>query len=234
VSFASAIPDERITAYFYIPKRATPPYQAVLYANPGMAMRLPTPENSEERIFEFIVKSGRAFLHPALKGFYQRRYAAPPAGPNDSRDRLVAESKEFRRCIDYLASRADVDRERLGVFGMSRGATVVPILAVGEDRLRSAVLFSVGLTAKRLSRPEADPFNFLPRFKVPTLMAAGLYDFSFPIETSQRRMLALLGAPEPDKRLIQWPGGHGDLAPNYPVLTREAISWYDRYLGPVK
>jgi len=234
VSFASAIPDERITAYFYIPKRATPPYQAVLYANPGMALRLQTPESGEERIFEFIVKSGRAFLHPALKGYYQRRYAAPPVGPNDSRDRLVAESKEFRRCIDYLASRADVDRERLGVFGLSRGATIVPILAVGEDRLRSAVLFSVGLTAKRLSRPEADPFNFLPRFKVPTLMAAGLYDFSFPIETSQRRMLALLGAPEPDKRLIQWPGGHGDLAPNYPVLTREAISWYDRYLGPVK
>jgi len=234
VSFASAIPNERITAYFYIPKHVPPPYQAVLYANPGMAMRLPAPQNSEERIFEFVVKSGRAFLHPALKGYYQRRYAAPAAGPNDARDRLVAESKEFRRSIDYLASRADIDRERLGVFGVSRGATLVPIFAVGEDRLKSAVLFSVGLTPKRLKRAEADPFNFIPRFKVPTLMATGLYDFPFPVEASQRRMLALLGAPDRDKRLVQWPGGHGDLAPNYPVLTREALAWFDRYLGPAK
>lgn len=234
VSFASAIPNERITAYFYIPKRARPPYQAVLYANSGMAMRLPTPEDGEERIFEFIVKGGRAFLHPALKGYYQRRYAAPPAGPNDSRDRLVAESKDFRRAIDYLASRADVDREHLGVFGVSRGATIVPILAVGESRLRSAVLFSVGLTPKRLKLAEADPFDFIPRFTVPTLMATGLYDFWFPIETSQRPMLALLGAPERDKRLIQWAGGHGDLAPNYAMLTREALAWFDRYLGPVR
>jgi eukaryotic-like serine/threonine-protein kinase len=234
VTFASAIPNERITAYFYIPKRGRPPYQAVLYSNPGMATRLPTPEAGEERIFEFIVKSGRAFLHPALKGYYQRRYAAPPAGPIESRDRLVAESKEFRRCIDYLASRADVDRERLGVFGVSRGAVLVPILAVGEDRLRSAVLFSVGLTPTRLEHAEADPFNFLPRFKVPTLMASGLYDFGFQVEASQRRMLALLGATDRDKRLIHWPGGHGDLAPNYPVLTREALFWFDHYLGPVK
>ena len=99
---------------------------------------------------------------------------------------------------------------------------------------RSAVLFSVGLTPWRLKSAEADPFNFIPRFKVPTLMAAGLYDFLFPIEASQRRMLALLGAPERDKRLIQWAGGHGDLASNYPMLTREALAWFDRYLGPVK
>jgi eukaryotic-like serine/threonine-protein kinase len=234
VSFASAAANERITAHFYVPKHATPPYQAVVYANPGMALRLPSPEPSEERIFEFIVKSGRVFLNPALKGYYHRRYPAPAAGPNDSRDRLLAESKDFRRCLDYLASRADVDRARLGVFGLSRGANLVPILATGDDRLKTAVLFSVGLTPKRLKRPEADPFNFLPHFTVPTLMASGLFDFWFPVETSQRPMLALLGAREQDKRLIQWEGGHGDLAQHYAVLTREALAWFDRYLGPVK
>jgi len=234
VSFASAVPNERIVAYLYIPKRAKPPYQAVIYANSGMATRLPSPEGGEERAFEFIVKNGRAFLHPALKGYYHRRYAAPPGGPNEARDRLVMESKEFRRCIDYLAARADVDRHRLGVFGLSRGASIVPILAVGETRLRAAVLFSVGLAPKRLERRESDPFHFLPRFTVPTLMAAGLYDFWFPLEASQRPMLSLLGAAEQDRRLIQWPGGHGDLAVNYAALTHEALAWFDRYLGPVK
>jgi eukaryotic-like serine/threonine-protein kinase len=234
VSFASAAAGERITAHFYAPRHSTPPYQAVVYANPGMATRLPSPEPGEERIFEYIVKSGRAFLNPALKGYYQRRYPAPAAGPNDSRDRLLVESKDFRRCLDYLTSRADVDRDRLAVFGLSRGASLVPILATGDDRLKAAVLFSVGLTPKRLKRPEADPFNFLPRFTIPTLMAAGLYDFWFPVDTSQRPMLALLGAREGDKRLIQWEGGHGDLAQHYPLLTTEALAWFDRHLGPVK
>ncbi|MCU0250417.1 MAG: protein kinase [Vicinamibacterales bacterium] len=234
VSFASVVPNERIVAYLYTPTRAKPPYQAVLYANPGMALRLPSPEHGEERIFEFVVKSGRALLHPALKGYYHRRYTAPPAGPNEARDRLVVESKEFRRCIDYLAARADVGRDRLGVFGLSRGASLLSILAVGETRLRAAVLFSVGLTPNRLEHRESDPFHFLPRFTVPTLMAAGRYDFGFPIEGSQRPMLFLLGAAEKDKRLIQWAGGHGDLSPHYPALTREALAWFDRYLGPVK
>ncbi len=234
VSFASATANERITAHFYVPKRATPPYQAVLYADPGMALRLPAPEPGEERIFEFIVKSGRAFLNPALKGYYQRRYPTPAAGPNEGRDRLLAESKDFRRCLDYLASRGDVDRDRLAVFGLSRGASIVPILATGDDRLKAAVLLSVGLTPWRPERPEADPLNFLPRFTVPTLMAAGLYDFWFPVEASQRPMLALLGAREQDKRLVQWDGGHGDLTPHYGMLTREALAWFDRYLGPVK
>ena len=234
VSFASATAGERITAHFYVPRNATPPYQAVLYAQPGMALRLPAPEPGEERIFEFIVKSGRAFLNPALKGYYQRRYPAPAAGPNDARDRLIAESRDFRRCLDYLASRADVDHDRLAVFGLSRGGNLVPILAVGDDRLKAAALLSVGLRPRRSRRPEADPFNFLPRFTVPTLMAAGHLDFGFPVETSQRPMLSLLGAREEDKRLIQWQGGHGDLIPHYPMLTRETLAWFDRYLGPVK
>jgi dienelactone hydrolase len=200
-----------------------------------MALRLPSPQPAEERIFEFIVKSGRVFLNPALKGYYQRRYSAPAAGPNDERDRLVAESRDFRRCLDYLSTRPDVAGDRLAVFGMSRGASIVPILALGDVRLKAAVLFSVGLTPRRGSRAEADPLHFLPRFKAPTLMAAGLYDFWFPLDASQRPMLALLGARDEDKRLVQWKGGHGDMPQHYyPLLTGEALAWLDRYLGPVQ
>jgi dienelactone hydrolase len=34
---------------------------------------------------------------------------------------MILESKDFRRSIDYLVSRTDVDRNRLGVYGFSRG-----------------------------------------------------------------------------------------------------------------
>jgi dienelactone hydrolase len=168
-----------------------------------------------------------------LKGQYQRQYAAPPAGPNEYRDRLILESKDFRRCVDYLVSRPDLDPERLGVFGFSRGASLLPALAVGEQRLKAAVLLNVGLGyANRL--PEADIFNFLPRFRVPTLMGGGRSDFLFPLETSQRPMFRLLGAPEKDKKHVLRDGGHGDVGPGLREGIKEALDWFDRYLGPVK
>ena len=134
--------------------------------------RLPSPQPAQEHFFDFLVKSGRAFLLPVLKGQYQRRYAAPPAGPNEARDRLILESKDFRRAVDYLVSRPDVDRDRLGVFGFSRGGNLVPVLAVGEQRLKAAVLNSVGLSS--------------------------------------------------------------DTGPNFVGAIKEALDWFDLYLGPVK
>jgi len=233
VSFAAVYGDERVLGYLYIPKHATPPYQTILYADPGMSTRLPSPQPAQERMFDFLVKSGRAFLMPVLKGQYQRRHATSAAGPNEARDRLIMESKDFRRCIDYLVSRPDVDRDRLGVFGYSRGAGLVPVLAAGEQRLKAAVLIHAGLSSSR-PLPEADPLNFLPRFRVPTLMGNGRSDFMIPLETSQRPMFRLLGAPEKDKQQIFWDGGHGDIGANWKTVVKETLDWFDRYLGPVK
>ena len=232
VSFAAAYGNERVLGYFYLPKHAAPPYQTIIYAHPGMAFRLSSPQPGEEHFFDFLVKSGRAFLLPVLKGQYQRRYAVPAAGPYAVRDRLILESKDFRRSIDYLVSRPDVDRDRLGVFGISRGACVLPVLAVGEQRLKAAALVSVGLPVGWDLLPEFDPFNFVPRFQVPTLMVNGRSDFIFPAETSQRPMFRLLGAPEKDKRWALWDAGHA--WPNYQIPIKESLAWFDRYLGPVK
>jgi serine/threonine protein kinase/formylglycine-generating enzyme required for sulfatase activity len=234
VSFAAAYGDERVYGYFYIPKTATPPYQTIIYAHPGLSFRLPAPQPFEEHFFEFIVKSGRAFLVPVPKGQYQRRYPNPPAGPNELRDRLILESKDFRRSIDYLVSRPDVDSSRLGVFGISRGAGILAVSAVGEQRLKAAALVGFGLDTDRYMLPEADPFNFVPRFRVPTLMINGQSDFLIPLEASQLPAFKLLGAPEKDKRQVFFEGGHGNVRGALPVVTREVLAWFDRYLGPVK
>jgi len=233
ISFAAAYGDERVLGYLYIPKHATSPYQTIIYADPGISTRLPSPEPAQERMFDFLVKSGRAFLMPVLKGQYQRRHATSAAGPNEVRDRRIMESKDFCRSIDYLVSRPDVDRDRLGVFGYSRGAGLLPVLAAGEQRLKAAVLIHAGLSPSR-PLPEADPLNFLPRFRVPTLMGNGRSDFMIPLETSQRPMFRLLGAPEKDKQQIFWEGGHGDIGANWKTVVKETLDWFDRYLGPVK
>jgi dipeptidyl aminopeptidase/acylaminoacyl peptidase len=127
-----------------------------------------------------------------------------------------------------------VDPNRIGVYGLSAGACLLPIHAVGERRLKAAVLGSVGLFFVEGQLPEADPFNFLSRFRVPTLMIDGRTDFIFPLESSQRPMFQLLGTPEKDKNLVLLDGGHGDLRAHTQQVMKEALAWFDRYLGPVK
>ena len=232
ITFAATYGNERVFGYLYVPKHATPPYQAVLYAHAGMALRLASPLPAEELLFDFIVKNGRVLLLPVLKGHYQRGYAAPPAGPNEFRDRLILESKDFRRCVDYLVSRPDIDRDRIAVFGISRGSCYLPVLAVGEQRLKAAALVNIGLLFDQGILPEVDPFHFLPRLRIPTLMINGRSDFNFPLETSQLAAFRLLGAPERDKRLILQEGGHA--RPNYRETIKETLDWFDRYLGAVK
>jgi hypothetical protein len=45
-------------------------------------------------------------------------------------------------------------------------------------------------------------------------------------------MFRMLGAPERDKRLVLQEGGHA--RPDYATAMKEALDWFDRYLGPVK
>ena len=79
--------------------------------------------------------------------------------------------------------------------------------------------------------PEADPFNFAPRVRQPTLMLNGRYDFAFPVETSQLPLFQLLGTAASDKRQVIAEGGHW---PPQDLLVKETIDWLDRYLGPVQ
>jgi dienelactone hydrolase len=234
ISFAAAYGDERVLGYLYLPKNAIPPYQTILYGEPGMAFRFPSPQPAEDSFFGFLVKSGRALLLPALKGQYQRRYATLFSGPNETRDLLISQSKDFRRSIDYLVSRPDVDPERLGVFALSYGAGILPILTVGEQRLKATVLIHAGLPLGGDLLPEVDPFNFVTRFRIPMLLIGGRSDFIIPLETSQRPLFRLMGAPEKDKRMLLWEGGHGEVKPNYQMVIQETLKWFDRYLGPVK
>ena len=98
-----------------------------------------------------------------------------------------------------------------------------------EPRLKVAVLHVAGLSFTR-PLPEADPFNFLPRIRIPMLMLNGRYDDYYPYETSQVPMYQLLGTPTDQKRHVVYEAGH--LVPRN-ELTRETLAWYDRYLGPV-
>jgi formylglycine-generating enzyme required for sulfatase activity/dienelactone hydrolase len=227
VSYDAAYGGERIKAYLFLPKNASPPYQTVVYFPHAGGFALRSFQQAEMAYLGFLVKAGRALLFPMCKGTYERRLPAPPAGPSALRDLTIQQVKDVRRSVDYLLTRPDVAHDRLAYFGVSLGANVAPMVLSVERRFTTAVLWSGGLPSA--VRPaEVDPINFAPRVTLPILMLNGRDDFTFPPATSQEPMFRLFGTPPGEKRRAVYEGGH--VFP-FSRLIKDTLDWLDRYLG---
>lgn len=143
VSFRAAYGNERVVAYLFLPRNATPPYATVIYF-PGVSSFF---EKSSENISPFwvepVIRSGKAVLYPIYMGTYERRIAFGPVrqtpeevvqpgsaclsvGPNAARDLVTQWAQDRGHSIDYLETRKDIDAHRLGYYGHSVGAVRGP------------------------------------------------------------------------------------------------------------
>jgi hypothetical protein len=233
ISFLAAYGNERVTAYLFLPKNAEPPFQTVIHFPGAHAFDIRSSGRLETQFFDFIIRSGRAVMHPIYKGTYERTiggsYSSYRAQPNVWRELAVQCFKDLGRSVDYLEPRPDIDREKLAYQGLSSGAAEGPTMMALEPRLKVGLLFFGG--AWERDPAEVDPFHFAPRCRAPILMVNGRDDFIFPLESSQIPLFRLLGTPEKDKRHFVVEGGH---APLTQEVVRETLGWLDRYLGPVK
>jgi dienelactone hydrolase len=232
VSFETAY-GERMSVYLYLPRRASPPYQTIVYyPGSGAIAQRDFERYPFERRMDFVMKSGRALAFPVYKGTFDRGTELSSDYADEStgwKDHVVAWVQDYRRTVDYLLTRGDIDGERLAYFGVSWGGYMGAIIPAVEPRLKASILYVGGLLQQR-ARPEVEPVNFLPRITLPTLMLNGRYDHFYPVETSQRPLFELLGTPTENKDWRIYEGGH-----NVPttVLISETLDWLDRYLGPV-
>ncbi|MCM2268787.1 MAG: SUMF1/EgtB/PvdO family nonheme iron enzyme, partial [Thermoanaerobaculia bacterium] len=232
VSYDAAYGGERVLAHLLLPRNAAPPYQAVVYFPGSPAERLASSATLDGMpFFEFLMRSGRAVLFPVYQNTFERRIPGWKWSATGRRDVLIQWSKDLGRSIDYLESRPDIDRERLAYYGLSLGAVYGTVLAALEPRVRAVLFLGGGVNPGALP-PEADPINFAPRLRAPTLMLTGRDDFTRPVATHQEPLLRLLGAPAEQKKLAQFDGGH--LPSDMNSVIREANAWLDRWLGPVE
>ena len=237
VSFDAAYGGERVTAYLFLPKAASPPFQAVVYFPDAEAAHM---RSSAEGVpiylpdFDFIIKSGRAVLFPIYKGTFERGGGPKPIyWPNTSstyRDNVIFWSKDLSRSIDYLETRQDINPNELAYEGESWGAAMGALLPAVETRFKALILLSPGFfLQERL--PEVDQLNFAPHVKAPVLMLNGRYDFLWPPRISQEPMFRLLGTPTENKRRVVYDTGHD--VPRTEMI-KESLNWIDKYLGPVR
>ncbi|HEV7519722.1 MAG TPA: protein kinase [Candidatus Angelobacter sp.] len=230
ITFKAAYGEDRVIAYLFLPKSASPPYQTVVYFPHSGAQHFKTVEDTQLALIDFLVKSGRALMFPIYKNTYERLGTPPDEGTIAERDETIQQAKDLRRSLDYLETRPDIDIQRLAYYGVSWGAELGALMTAVEKRFKVAILSAGGCSNSKIL-PEADPMNFAPRAKLPVLMINGRFDFMIPLETCQEPFFRLLGAAPQDKKHIIFDTGHSP--PQLPVM-KESLDWLDHYLGPVK
>ena len=204
VTFNAAYGGEKVIAYLFLPKNAKPPFQTVLVFPGSSALELKSIDEYASINIAMFTRSGRAVVFPIYKGTFERP-RVDASTPTLERDYTIMLYKDLARTLDYLATRPEFDRERLAYLGLSWGAKMAPIVGALEKRIKLFVLEGGGLGEGSL--PEIAPVNFAPRDKAPTVIFNGRYDLVFPVETSAKPLLDLLGTPKQEKALILFDGG---------------------------
>jgi dienelactone hydrolase len=230
VSFAAAYDGERVIAYVWRPRHVAPPYQTLVVFPGAEALRPAGPEVLEQpNRYDFLVRSGRAVVHPVYRGMYERftpRWTSALA----FRQTAIRWVQDLRRTLDYLETRSDIDRSRIGYFGGSLGAGFAPVPLALEPRLRLAILIGGGLPTIDYE-PDVFPLNYLPRVKVPTILMGGRYDYFIPYESAQKPFFERLGTPPEHKKHVVFEAPHSIPRSDY---ISEMLAWLDRYFGPAR
>jgi cephalosporin-C deacetylase-like acetyl esterase len=241
ITFNAAYGNERVIAHLFLPKKYTPPYQTVVYfPGGGGSQSLKSSDNLVHyyefgRFISFIISNGRAVMFPIYKGTFERKKGIPAFVLWDNQtyeyvDYLIKVVKDFKRSLDYLETREEIDISKLAYYGYSWGGNMGAIIPAVEDRLKASIL-SLGGIRQVYFRQEADPVNYVTRVKIPTLMLNGKYDTLSHYETSVKPMFDLLGTSEENKYLKTYETDH--FIPRN-ELIKESLAWLDKYLGPVR
>jgi serine/threonine protein kinase/formylglycine-generating enzyme required for sulfatase activity len=232
--------NEPLIVNFYLPTRASPPYQPVIYWPGATGFFQPAISSPTAEKVAFLINSGRALVWPIYKGTYERR-VEPNWEAEWKWEYVVQQVNDLRRTIDYLETRQeDFNVEAIGYYGYSWGAAhAVRGLAI-EDRIKAAVLVDGGLPAPRsfdpsgrnpFEQPERDPIHYVPRITIPVLMLNGRHDITFPLRESQEPMYRLLGTDPARKRRVLSESSHVSALSHERI--EETLNWFDQFLGLV-
>ena len=130
---------------------------------------------------------------------------------------------DYRRALDYLATRSDIDIDRVGVLGYSMGGNQAFLLTAAEPRIRvavSCVVPSMVGEDKSAVAPKDYAQGVGDR---PFLMLMGKEDSMCQVPHAEQ-LFALI--PSSRKKLIFYDAGH-KLPPNY---VHDAVNWLESHL----
>ncbi len=234
VTIDAGYDNERLPMYLFSPKNVRPPYQTVVFFPSARVNFMPSSLQLGDMDFvDYVIKSGRALVYPVYRGTYERRPAGTAMpGTVGGRELTIQQSKEVRRAVDYLETRPDIANvKKLAYLGVSQGAAAGVIFLALEDRFQAVVFLDGGFFLMPAAKGE-DQADFAPRLKKPLLMVNGKYDFTFPPDQAQAPLFEMIGTAPADKsrKVLETPHDVTELKPE---LSKEVLSFLDKYLGRV-
>ncbi|HAA49915.1 MAG TPA: hypothetical protein DCE43_09350 [Planctomycetaceae bacterium] len=233
VEIDAAYDGERIIIYLYLPKGVKPPYQTLVYFRNAGSIRPVASEAAAHEPYPEIMKSGRAIVHPVVKGTFERWDGLKTwtSSPTQEYTSFVQRwVKDYLRTVDYVMERSDLDSDKVGYLGDSWGAFNGLIIPAVESRLKLSICYVGGLSMQA-APAEVDQISFVGRVKLPVLWLSGEYDPIFPLEQSAEPAFRHLGTPDEHKRHVVFPAGH--MLPRTGRI-RETLDWLDKYFGPTR
>jgi dienelactone hydrolase len=138
------------------------------------------------------------------------------------RDMMIQTTIEYRRAIDYLESRSDIDTSKIGIIGYSMGGIMIFHLSAVDPRVKvSVAAVTPIITVPYLA---TSVYNFAPYINKPFLMLMGTKDIRNYTQTSAQWLLELI--PGKTRNLIFFDSEH-----MLPVeWTNRATEWMEKYL----
>lgn len=235
VTFDAAYENQRMIAYIFLPRNASPPYQTLIFFPGSYAVSLndfaSEAKGNVNAYFDYVLNSGRAAVYPIYFRTYERNDGTTSQSARESHeytDLVIKLVRDFMRTVDYLETRDDIDTTKLGYYGHSWGGRMGAIIPAVEDRIALNILVAAGFSEIK-PYPEADEINYITRVKVPTLILNGRFDAIFPLETNVEPFYDLLGTPEKDKSLQLIEAGHNFYKKD---RIKPILGWLDKYFGP--
>ena len=209
----AAYNNEKLPGYVFYDKNIDKPYKPIIFFPGSNALNTDSFENGIEnrmKRLSYLLSEGYAIIHPIYKSTYERRDDIKSDYPDETdgyKNAVIKWGKDYKRAIDYIESRDDMDMDKLSYYGISWGGSIANILLAIDDRVKNSVLYVAGIEFQTCKK-EVDKFYYTSRIKIPVLMVNGKYDHFFPLETSQIPMFKLLGTPEEDKKHYVYETGH--------------------------
>lgn len=232
-----SVHDQRVTAIVAIPKRFSAPFPAVLLVHGSGGNK----DTSYIRwASEMLIQQGYATL--SIDTQYHGDRARPGRSGDihmpDSytmRDAWVQSVVDLRRAVDYLTTRPDIDRSKIGYLGFSQGAMLGAVLGGVEARVGSFCLavpggglvnlvkhiaeypvlkahWPIAVTPEVMRTVEeianiTDPIYFIGRIAPrPLLIIVAKNDEIIPPEASEA-LIQAAHAKEPEQ-VKRWASGH--------------------------
>ena len=133
---------------------------------------------------KYMLDEGYSLIIPVYYNNYDREKPLKDWWPNQSeeyKNAIIKIGKDFKRVIDYLETREDLDTKKLSYMGYSWGSVTSNILLAIDDRIKSAAIFIGGLMLQK-SRKEIEAHFYLRRIKIPILHIVGKLDGIFEYE----------------------------------------------------